>query len=110
MRNEVEKRLHRVKINLKSENVKCPKSFNCNKEKSYNRCNIFFQKCSEFKKFKKKGFRNWSVHVTVFRTSVTVGCSDPYTLTTLSLNFTFIVQKICFTTIFPDLFTSEGLI
>lgn len=49
MRFEIEKRLHRVKISLKKEEVKCPKASQCDKAESSMRCNLLFSKCSKFK-------------------------------------------------------------
>ena len=46
MRKEVENRLHRVVIQLKKDNIKCPHSHVCDQAESCGRCNNFFSKCS----------------------------------------------------------------
>jgi len=46
MRNEIEKRLHRVKITLNKNKIVCPRSEHCNKAESGARCDIYFEKCS----------------------------------------------------------------
>jgi len=46
MRPEIEKRLHRVKIDLDLKNIACPQSKNCQDAENGSRCNIFFEKCS----------------------------------------------------------------
>ena len=51
MRSEIEKRLHRVKINLSSLNgIRCNHASLCDKAQKCERCNTFFRKCSLFKK------------------------------------------------------------
>ena len=49
MRLDIENRLHRVKISLIKEEVKCPRSFQCDKAENSMRCNLYFSKCSRFK-------------------------------------------------------------
>ncbi len=53
MRNEIEKRLHRVKITLDKSDIKCPYSQDCDKAANARRCNDFYAKCSIY--LKKKG-------------------------------------------------------
>ena len=48
MRDEIEKRLHRVKIALDKSDIICPISKNCDTATNCDRCNIFFKKCSIF--------------------------------------------------------------
>lgn len=50
MRNEIEKRLHRVKIKLDEADVKCPNSKYCSIAENSYRCNEFYEKCSTFLK------------------------------------------------------------
>jgi hypothetical protein len=50
MREEVEKRLHRVAITLEKDKIICPKSRDCVHAKKIPRCNKFFEKCGIFKK------------------------------------------------------------
>ena len=49
MREDIEKRLHRVAITLDKDNLKCPYSKQCDKAKYCKRCNVFFEKCTLFK-------------------------------------------------------------
>jgi len=49
MRNDVEKRLHRVKINFDKKDIKCPNSRSCDKAVYCERCNGYFKKCTLFK-------------------------------------------------------------
>lgn len=49
MRDEVDKRLHRVKISLNTEEVDCPYSSNCKKASNEKRCNLYYKKCSLYK-------------------------------------------------------------
>jgi hypothetical protein len=51
MKNEIEKRLHRVMIKLDKHNIKCPYSRKCVQSENCNRCNLFFQKCSIYTEF-----------------------------------------------------------
>ena len=46
MRDNIEKRLHRVRILLQKGNAKCPYSNDCVKVTNCYRCNIFYEKCS----------------------------------------------------------------
>lgn len=50
MRFDVEKRLHRVKIELDNENVNCPVSKECKEASNCDRCNVFYEKCVIYKK------------------------------------------------------------
>ena len=50
MREEVEKRLHRVAISLERGKIICPKSKDCEHAKNSILCNKFFEKCGIFKK------------------------------------------------------------
>lgn len=52
MKEEIEKRLHRVKINFKNEDINCPYSNICNKATYGKRCNTFFKKCSIYQQKK----------------------------------------------------------
>ena len=48
----MEKRLHRVKIELdKNKKLNCQFSKSCNEAEYSYRCNNFFQKCAKFKGF-----------------------------------------------------------
>jgi len=49
MKKEVENRLHRVKITLNMNNIRCPHSNRCSKKSEGERCNIYYRKCSLFK-------------------------------------------------------------
>ncbi|TXT62692.1 MAG: hypothetical protein BAJALOKI3v1_520022 [Promethearchaeota archaeon] len=46
MNDRVEKRLHRVKIQLKGADIKCPYSNECGKSIDGKRCNKFYKKCA----------------------------------------------------------------
>lgn len=48
MRENVEKRLHRVKIEPSQEDVSCPHSGFCRKAQNCLRCNEFYRKCHLF--------------------------------------------------------------
>jgi hypothetical protein len=50
MREEVEKRLHRVAISLEKDKIICPKSKNCDHAKNTKLCNKYFKKCGIYKK------------------------------------------------------------
>lgn len=52
MRDEIEKRLHRVKITLNTDDIKCPYSHNCDKAANEKRCNEFYEKCSFYRQKK----------------------------------------------------------
>ncbi len=54
MKNEIEKRLHRVKIELDKKDVKCRFSKSCDIAESSSRCNYFYHKCTRFKDFIRK--------------------------------------------------------
>lgn len=55
MRSEIEKRLHRVKIDDSSLNrIRCNYASICDKAQNCKRCNDFFLKCSEYKTFNLK--------------------------------------------------------
>jgi len=49
LRNEVENRLHRVKITLNKKEIACPYSQQCNKAEGGARCNNYYEKCSVYK-------------------------------------------------------------
>ena len=49
MRYEIEKRLHRVKINLDKKDINCPYVRNCDKAANCERCNTYFKKCTLFR-------------------------------------------------------------
>ena len=52
MRSEIEKRLHRVKVNfILNDDIKCTQSLICDKAENCSRCNEYYLKCSEFGKF-----------------------------------------------------------
>ncbi len=51
MNNEIEKRLHRVKIKLDKTNILCPYSKVCLSAENGNRCNDFYLKCTKFSDF-----------------------------------------------------------
>ncbi|MHA2038145.1 MAG: hypothetical protein ACW98X_17040 [Promethearchaeota archaeon] len=51
MKNEIERRLHRVMIKLDKHDIKCPYSTDCVRSENCNRCNNFFQKCSVYANF-----------------------------------------------------------
>lgn len=48
MRNNIEKRLHRVMIKLDKSIINCPNAKDCLDAESCNRCNQFYRKCSLF--------------------------------------------------------------
>jgi len=50
MRFDIEKRLHRVKISLNKELVKCPRGEICENAADCDRCNLFFKKCAIYLK------------------------------------------------------------
>ena len=52
MRNDIEKRLHRVKIHFKGTNVKCDFSKQCDVAQEGDRCNLYYTKCSNYLHFK----------------------------------------------------------
>lgn len=52
MRSEIERRLHRVKVNLiTNDKIKCSQRELCDKAENCARCNEYYMKCGEFKKF-----------------------------------------------------------
>jgi hypothetical protein len=51
MRNEMQKRLHRVKIKLDKKKVICPYTGRCLNAENCSRCNEFFSKCAKFADF-----------------------------------------------------------
>ncbi|MFX0036012.1 MAG: hypothetical protein ACFE9I_10280 [Candidatus Hermodarchaeota archaeon] len=51
MRDDIEKRLHRVMIKLKKKDIVCPYAKECISSESSNRCNQFYNKCSRFTDF-----------------------------------------------------------
>ena len=51
---EIERRLHRVKIELVKKVVRCPISKKCDIPENSYRCNIFYQKCTKFIEFNPK--------------------------------------------------------
>ncbi len=50
MKNEIERRLHRVKISLDKSNVECPYSKACDIATNCDRCHKFYRKCSIYLK------------------------------------------------------------
>jgi hypothetical protein len=52
MREEIEKRLHRVSIRIRDNNIKCPLSQHCEQAENGHRCNEFFLKCSKYENLK----------------------------------------------------------
>lgn len=54
MKEDIEKRLHRVKIELKKGEIRCPHSKDCKSAENAPRCNTFFRKCKIYKKKFKK--------------------------------------------------------
>ena len=48
MRNEIEKRLHRVMIKIPQQDNKCPYSKYCDDSENSFRCNLFYHKCSKY--------------------------------------------------------------
>ena len=54
MRDEVEKRLHRVAIKLIKVEILCDVSDICIRAESCSRCNLFFLKCNTYLKLKTK--------------------------------------------------------
>ncbi len=54
MRLNIEKRLHRVKIELDRKNVKCSYSNTCDMAENCERCNSFYRKCNKFKDYSTK--------------------------------------------------------
>ena len=53
---DIEKRLHRVKINLSGNTTNCPYSKDCNTSEICSRCNVFYEKCSKNEQFRIKSF------------------------------------------------------
>ena len=51
MKNEIEKRLHRVMIKLDKTSIKCPYAEDCKSAESCKRCNLFYTKCAIFTVF-----------------------------------------------------------
>ena len=49
MKVEAERRLHRVMIKSIEGEVKCPHSKKCTHSENCNRCNIYYNKCSDFR-------------------------------------------------------------
>ncbi|OLS20510.1 MAG: hypothetical protein HeimC3_40240 [Candidatus Heimdallarchaeota archaeon LC_3] len=54
MKYEIERRLHRVKIELDKKVVRCHFSKECDIPENSYRCNLFYQKCTKFIKFNLK--------------------------------------------------------
>jgi len=52
MRDEIEKRLHRVMIKIPKKGYKCPYSKDCDNAENSVRCNVFYDKCSRYIGFK----------------------------------------------------------
>lgn len=52
MKNEIEKRLHRVMIKLDKKSITCPYAKDCISSENSYRCNLLYQKCTIFKNFK----------------------------------------------------------
>ncbi|MBD3211791.1 MAG: hypothetical protein GF311_04210 [Candidatus Lokiarchaeota archaeon] len=50
MNNSVEKRLHRVKIQLSDSDINCPYSNECGKSIDGKRCNKYYKKCAIYSK------------------------------------------------------------
>jgi hypothetical protein len=48
MRDDIEKRLHRVMIKIDHQDNRCPYSKSCENSESSARCNLFYQKCAKF--------------------------------------------------------------
>jgi len=48
MRDDIEKRLHRVMIRIPQQGYKCPYSKDCDSAENSARCNVFYHKCSKF--------------------------------------------------------------
>lgn len=53
MKEDIEKRLHRVKIQLNGGDIKCPYSRECDKSVDAKRCNQYYQKCAIYNKKEK---------------------------------------------------------
>ena len=51
MRSNIEKRLHRVKIELEKKDVVCIYGTLCDTAENSERCNIFYSKCVKFTEF-----------------------------------------------------------
>jgi hypothetical protein len=51
MRNEIEKRLHRVMIKLEEKGIVCPYAIECLRADNSDRCNRFYEKCVKFTDF-----------------------------------------------------------
>jgi hypothetical protein len=49
---DIEKRLHRVKIEMNNRNIKCEYAKACSEAENSYRCNEFYQKCTKYKRFK----------------------------------------------------------
>lgn len=54
MREEIEKRLHRVLIKIDDNDIKCPVSQDCVGAENCQRCNKYYLKCSKYGKIKIK--------------------------------------------------------
>ncbi|MHA1915662.1 MAG: hypothetical protein ACW986_09020 [Promethearchaeota archaeon] len=48
MREDIGKRLHRVRITPVKNIISCPKSKHCGYAENCTRCNIFYRKCHKF--------------------------------------------------------------
>lgn len=48
MRDEIERRLHRVMIKIPQQGYKCPHSRDCDNAENSARCNVFYHKCSRY--------------------------------------------------------------
>jgi hypothetical protein len=53
MGDDIEKRLHRVRIKLNNVKLKCPFSKRCNMRETSYRCNQFYEKCTLYKTLSK---------------------------------------------------------
>ena len=51
MKNDIEKRLHRVMIKLDNTDIKCPYAKECISVENCKRCNVFYSKCTIFSDF-----------------------------------------------------------
>ena len=58
MREEIEKRLHRVSIRIGYNDIKCPLSQYCARAENCHRCNEYYFKCSKYENLRLESNNN----------------------------------------------------